>query len=249
MRYNRSWRLSSSGYLWSCNRTVGSLSYRILCSGWCTCLTDILAILQLHIYNTMLILHEYNVIDPQNSPNPDSSFSSCRLNNMWAALTAVKSWFNIWFTIPSSSLPHLPMIIWSQLLRCLTVLFCLSTFEDSGFGWNRTLARKELDLTEVIKTLMAKFSAAAAGLDIIDEKGDNIWTRTNKRLQMFGEWWDDKIAAESEKQDSGVSSACAEGGRGMEGGLEPALNCEFWDDTWMRDVLGAPFDFGFEPHM
>jgi hypothetical protein len=141
------------------------------------------------------------------------------------------------------------MIIWSQLLRSLTILFYLSTFEDSSFGWNRTLARQELDFAEVIKALTAKFSAAAAGLEITDEKGDNTWARTNKKLQKFGEWWEGKIAAEREKQDSDVYPACARGGRGMEGGLEPAMNWEFWDDAWMRDVLGASFDFGFEPYM
>lgn len=157
------------------------------------------------------------------------------------------------------------MEIFAQMSHCIVALFRISTFEAPGVPWDRQRVREELDLAEVLKIWTQRWEAvpAAAGLDTSDmtNKDDDIWASTMTRLVAIRSWWEMKlqgmIAADSERDRRiGMGENGSADGFGTSGQQQQmealdfgALNMDFMDDAWMRDILGGGCDFTGEAYL
>ncbi len=243
-------------------------------------LTHFAEILQLHVLNTVLSMHEHSLsmhehslsISPSKNISSDSSTQLQRIENLWTCLTTTKSWFATFLSLdsfPLSCYPQMSMAILAQMAHCLVALFRLSTFESPNVLWDRQRVRQELDLGEVVKLMSDRWGgvSAAAGLDTsgMGENGEDLWILT-KRFMGIGNWWEMKVAAAA----AAATEAEREGGRGvavghgngngnevvdglgvpgpqqMEAMDFAAMNVDFLEDVWIKDLLAGGCEFTFE---
>lgn len=221
-------------------------------------------ILHLQILNTYVSIHEHSLYTPiSKTISPDPAAQMQRIENLWACLLNIKSWFTTFFSLEPASYPQAPMAIFTQMSHCLVALFRLSTFESPDVFWDRQRVRQELDLSEVLKLWAERWEGvpAAAGLDtdITSAKEEDPWSYTRKKILAIRRWWDAKIAAtnaaEMEKdRGPGVESDGAMNGFGMpsgdhmEGTDFAAMTMDFMDDSWMKEWLEGAYDLSGVPN-
>lgn len=72
-----------------------------------------------------------------------------RLDSLSRCLNSIKSWFEIFFTIPPSNYLSISWPMFTQLAHSIIILHRLSTFEDSA--WDLGLVRSTMDLNLVLE--------------------------------------------------------------------------------------------------
>jgi hypothetical protein len=78
-----------------------------------------------------------------------------RLDSLSSCLTALKSWFHLFFTIPLSQYLNISFPFFAQLAHSIVILHRLSTFEDQS--WDLGLVKETLDIILVLKQLVTNF--------------------------------------------------------------------------------------------
>ncbi len=118
------------------------------------------------------------------------------------------------------------------MAQCVIALFRLLTFDDPS--WDRGLVQDTVNLTFVLEQLIEKSSQVrvAAGLDRGTAEDNDVFSINARTQRSIKSWWDAKLAAEM--TDNSV--------------LEEEINMDFFDDVWLRDILGQG-DGQFEPNM
>ncbi|KAF8862483.1 hypothetical protein BDZ45DRAFT_616763 [Acephala macrosclerotiorum] len=165
------------------------------------------AILQLHIFNTTLTLHEHSLSATLKPPSPDPTIQLQRIENLWICLNAVKSWFETFFSLSESSpisYIHFPASTISQMGHCLMALFRLSTLEAPEVAWDCQRVRREIDLGEVIKRIIDSWEQVpqVAGMEMCSVGNSGNAQAPNgpchyatKVLHVVRSCWDAKITA------------------------------------------------------
>jgi hypothetical protein len=142
------------------------------------------------------------------------------------------------------------MAILAQLSHCLVVLFRLSTFESPNVPWDAQRIRQELNLGKLVALWAERWEgiAAAAGLETntMNDKGEDPWSFTRKKLSAIAKWWEGKVAAisaaEAEKDGShGVEHGTMDGfGEQQMDAMDfTGLSMDMFDDAWMGGLLGG----------
>jgi len=233
-------------------------------------LTHLPETLQLHLLHTVLNIHEHSLsTSPSKNMSSDPSRQLQRIENVWTCLTAVKSSFEIFFSLdhfPPSCYPQTSMAIFAQVAHCLATLFRLSTFDSPDVPWDRQLVRQELDLGEIARLLADRWGEvpAAAGLDMsgIGENEVDLWNVSKKRFMGIANWWETNVAAAAAAAagtgagSDGAGGVVVEHGNGteavngwcsgqkqMEAANFAATNTDFLDDAWMRDLFAGDYEF------
>ncbi len=118
------------------------------------------------------------------------------------------------------------------MAQCVIALFRLLTFDDPS--WDRGLVQDTVNLTFILEQLIEKSSQVklAAGLDRGTSEDNDVFSINARTQRSIKSWWDAKLAAEM--TDNSV--------------LEEEINMDFFDDVWLRDILGQG-DRQFEPNM
>ncbi|PYH41994.1 Zn(II)2Cys6 transcription factor domain-containing protein [Aspergillus saccharolyticus JOP 1030-1] len=126
-------------------------------------------IIHLHNTHTTLSLTEPSLLhttSTNTAPSPSANTSiTTRLNlphleTLSTALTATKAWFDTFLSIPPAEYTGFPFTVFAQLARTLAALYRLSTLEDPL--WDRAGVRRELDVLEVLDSVIGNLGQAAA---------------------------------------------------------------------------------------
>ncbi|KAB8301529.1 hypothetical protein EYC80_003377 [Monilinia laxa] len=209
----------------------------------------------MHLYNTELTIHELSL-----SKEPVSDMTGFqRLESLCICFQSVKSWFDLYFSLPFKEHTSFVFPIYTHLAHCIVALYRLSVFEDPQ--WDVQLVRQQLDFSAILDRIIKTWENVrdAAGLDEGMTKVDDfdIYTTNSKRIALIKTWWDAKVAAETSGSVPSEKFPNINGsGSGCENistqpmaltqtqGLEiPTfamdMGQELWDDGWWQDVFGA----------
>ncbi|KAK0334953.1 hypothetical protein LTR91_003741 [Friedmanniomyces endolithicus] len=154
--------------------------------------------IQLHAYAAQLSINEVALSgDPAvkdkvgTSPTPPNL---SRLKHLHASLHAIKSWLEVFFSLPLASFIGLPTCHIFQFRHCMGMLFVLSTLEDAS--WSAADVRADLDILAVVDRVSERFRRIAreGGIDAHGEaQGEDVWTRAAERLQGLKHLWAGKL--------------------------------------------------------
>ena len=182
-------------------------------------------LLLLHCYNIELSIHEVAL-----SKTLDPRFK--RLESLWAALQAIKSWFELFFQFPPASYVALSFSTFSQFIHCVVALSRLSTYEHPD--WDLKLARETCNLSLILDELIDRFARvkAEANIDPGVQDHHDVFSTNARRMSAIKQWWDTKLAAEQsvstdDQLDENTASDPMLGGQPI----------DFSDDGWLRDIL------------
>ena len=53
-----------------------------------------------------------------------------RIECLWRSVSAIKSWLDIFLSLPPSEFRGFSFLFWAQMARCVVILYRLSTLED-----------------------------------------------------------------------------------------------------------------------
>lgn len=211
----------------------------------------------LYLYNTELTIHEVALSKEAIVDLPDSQ----RLESLCICFQAVKSWFDLYFSLPCKD--HISFIfpIYMHISHCMVALYRLSVFEDPQ--WDVHLVRQQLDLSHVLGKIVKTWEnvKSEAGLDVGATGTDDVdlYTSNAKRIALLKKWWDAKVVAETSRNASsekfqsvggnGSDNANGDGNLSAEPipqaqGLEFSnfsmdMGSEIWDDGWWQDAFGT----------
>lgn len=152
---------------------------------------------------------------------------------LYSCLDSVKSWFDIFFTIPPSDYIGFPYSFFSQLSHCLLTLYKLSSLDDPS--WVKAEVRKTADIISILDMVINNLAqvSSLAGLDSSD-MGEDIFTRTAKRFRSVKVGWEAKL-------DTGVMRATSASRPTDDLNLPYDFSMGFpeseWQDDWLTDIL------------
>jgi len=153
-----------------------------------------------------------------------------RLECLFACLSAVKSWFEIWFQFPSSVYPSFNFLIFAQLVRCVIIINRLCVLDEPD--WDKSLVDATANLSDIIDRLIA--SLREGGEYQVKTFGDDSF------LQMAGivEWvkakHNDMLTPDLVTTMNMMGHSTDRGTNGQG---------DFIDDAWIRDILES-WDYG-----
>lgn len=144
-----------------------------------------------------------------------------RIDSMYSCLRAVRSWYEIWFSIPLIDIPGLPFSIYTQLSQTQVALHRLTTSDDPA--WDKELLRNTADLLVILDRSAARFEEV--GRVYPQEPGEDcqtIWSKAVKILRNIKATWEPTLAQclnrePSANNNSGASTAGAGGAAGAAG--------------------------------
>jgi hypothetical protein len=176
-----------------------------------------------HLYSTELTINEIALSKALIISN-NSDFQ--RLESLYACLNSIKSWFDVFLTIPPAAYVGFPFSVGSQLGHCLIALYRISTLDDPA--WNKDIVRNTANLTLILDQVTDNMrqSAELAGLD----SDSDMFTRGAKMLGSIRLGWEAKMAVEpmgpaiSNTQNIGEI-------------IPDVLPMDFSDDAWLTDIL------------
>ncbi|KAF5026301.1 hypothetical protein F66182_1623 [Fusarium sp. NRRL 66182] len=170
-----------------------------------------------------------------------------RIESMYFCLKAIRSWFDVFFSIPVEKVPGAPFALFIQLSQIQIALYRLTTSEDPA--WDKDTVRNTADLLllldQVIDFFMRLDSAykmrTKAGEETVFIKGANIMRNVRNS-------WEPTLsrhlgATSSTSTNRGVGQSMV-ATNPVHDSIDMAnVNMmDFGDITWMSDVFG-PWDF------
>jgi hypothetical protein len=129
---------------------------------------------------------------------------------MYSCLRAVRSWYEIWFSIPLIDIPGLPFSIYTQLSQTQVALHRLTTSDEPA--WDKELLRNTADLLVILDRSAVRFEEVERVYP--QEPGEDcqtIWSKAVKILRNIKATWEPTL--------SQSLSAGHGGGSGGVGGL------------------------------
>ncbi|KAI1762953.1 putative C6 transcription factor [Hypoxylon sp. FL1150] len=173
---------------------------------------------------------------PGSSPSSNSTGFE-RLECLWRSVNAIKSWLDIFYTLPPPTVSGCPFPLRAQLARCLVVLFRLSTLEDPA--WDRQAVRGTVDLLLVLDQIATKLDIASR--ESGEQSGDEIFAQFSKAMRTFRAWAATKIAPEEPVADPAWSYAGTTPtvGYGMMDN-NPMMMMDIGHDGWFEGFFAGP---------
>ena len=81
-----------------------------------------------------------------------------RIESMYACLKAVKSWYEVFFSIPLSEMAGIPFMLYVELSQSQVALYRLTTIEDTA--WDKELVRNTANLLVLLDHTIERFLGA-----------------------------------------------------------------------------------------
>lgn len=193
-------------------------------------------LLVLHGYNVELSIHEAAL-----SKTLDPAFD--RLESLWAALQAVKNWFNLFLSIPPARYVGVPMGVCAQFAHFLVALSRLSTFEHPH--WDLKLVKETCSLSIILDRVIDKFARvqADANLGYNSQEDSDFFSSNVRRITAIKQWWDAKLAAEQSATTEPL--ATTDEPSNVSTATDPMLAgppIDFSDDMWLKEILSLDDD-------
>lgn len=190
-----------------------------------------LVVLQSHHNAAKLQIRSLAVAWPSLANNGETSLP--QLENLVGCVDLIKEVFDNFLTMSLQDFVGISFQIFVQLRLSLGILFALMTIEIPG--WNKSEARRKVDLLAFINQMISKFEDASGPAGGSDElEGDSL-TRVTGHLRIMKTTWAAKLE-QSERQ--GVHSTMTpEDSVGDVGASElPGLD-DFLDMDWLMSAL------------
>lgn len=178
-----------------------------------------------HLYHTELSIHEIALSEaPTISSTPDFR----RVESLYACLRSIRSWFDVFFTIPVAEYIGFPFSIFSQMSHCMTALYKLSTLEDPA--WNKDMVRNTANVLSILDQIITNMKRASilAGLED-DDTADTLFKKALKVVSSLRLGWQAKLAVEP--------TEIIQPGQVVDEVITEAFPMDFQDDLWLTDIL------------
>jgi hypothetical protein len=179
-----------------------------------------------HIYSTELTINE---IALSKAPIISNNSDFQRLESLYACLNSVKSWFDVFFTIPPSAYIAFSFSVFSQLVHCLVALFRLSTLDDPA--WDKDIVRNTANLLLILDQVADNIGQAArlAGLDS-DSTERDIFTKAAKMVESVRLGWEASQAVQPVEPAIPTRPNVDET-------ISDAFQLDLSDDAWLTEIL------------
>lgn len=208
------------------NGKISSINYSVVLSNsWAE-------VVLAHLYSTELAVNEITLSEVPIATN-HSDFK--HLKRLYACVESIKSWFDVFFTIPPIDYIGFPFSIFSQLLHCLVTLYRLSTLQDPA--WDKNGVQETIDLLLTLDQVINNMEqvATVAGLDNSNSTEGDVFSRIARELRSIRLEWEamlrlhDLIIPTSPTLQNVTETPFSE-----------ALPVDLADSDWMMDFLLAP---------
>lgn len=183
-----------------------------------------------HLWTTELRVNE---IALSHMPLFTDRSSFKQVEHLYACVESIKSWFNVFFTIPITDYMGFSFSILSQLVHCLVTLYKLSTIDDSA--WDKNGVRETADLLLIMDQVIDNMEQAATSLDNNDSPEGDAFSRTAKKYRSIRLEWEAKLRRPDDHTVSTISNLQI----ANETPLPEEFLMEFPDNDWMMDYLLA----------
>ncbi|KAF2493509.1 hypothetical protein BU16DRAFT_541190 [Lophium mytilinum] len=178
-------------------------------------------VILLHLHSTALYVSELGSLkSAASSNNTDYQEVEC----LYASLRSLKSWLDIFFTIPPARYTGLPFSVFSQFMRCLVVLYRLSALDDPL--WDKNVARNTYGVADVLRMVATNLLAS------------DVYPRYAETFDATRERWEAKLAALS----SAPVRVPAVPMMPMTDLEMPNISMDLPENWWVSDVFSA-WDF------
>jgi hypothetical protein len=116
----------------------------------------------------------------------------------------VKSWFDVYFLILPAEYIGFPFIIFSQLTRCLIVLFKLSTLDDPA--WDKSFVRNTADVILILNQAIFNLRQVNWLAKLEDDNPEvNVFSRGADSYEAIRMRWEVKVA----ETDTSTPQSCS----------------------------------------
>lgn len=183
----------------------------------------------IHYHVAEVSLYEAGLCQSTLATNAIPNFK--RVELLCACLQAIKSYFEIFFSIPVVNYIALSMPSWSHLTYSLTILQMLSSFNHPD--WNLVYVRETIDFITVLDRLIEQLDTVntLAGYEEID-----MFSPVAKRMNRVKVCVEGKMAGHSEGAVGSEPGPIPDFGP-VPGTEDLSDFFQFVDDAWMRDMM------------
>lgn len=196
------------------------------------CSDPSLEVVLLHLHSTELAINQIVLYrTPIMTNDPGSEHLDC----LYTCIDNIKAWFDVFFSIPPISYIGFPFSIFSQLMRCLVILYRLSTLDDPA--WDKRGARKTADPLPILDQVISKIEqvTTAAGLDNTGSVEGDVFVRSARMLRNMRPRWEEKLGPEPD-----MTSALPISQNINDMTLLEPFQLDFVDNEWLTDFMLAP---------
>ncbi|MCJ1386882.1 hypothetical protein MMC17_010010 [Xylographa soralifera] len=153
-------------------------------------------------------------------------------------LESIRSWFSVFLTIAPAAYVGFPFSIFSQLVRCLMMLYRLITLDDRT--WDENVIWKTADTLLILDCVINNMDQVAilGGLDKSDSPEGHICSQLAQWFRSLRPGWEARL-----RSDDLVLSTSPTLQDFNEISLPESLGVEGFDNDWLMDLL--PWEFGF----
>ncbi|MCJ1281331.1 hypothetical protein MMC26_000650 [Xylographa opegraphella] len=205
--------------------------------------------LSLHYHIVEIHLYEIGLSETHNAAYGAHVLS--RLEIIYACLTALKSFFEVYNAIPTHNYYSLPLFEWTQFAYAVIVLSKL-TFLQEDF-WDTPFTQQTLDLLEILNQAAVRFEQAEKTVTVdgmpIEENG--LFSRWARKIRWVKAWYETKLPSGARLMNGSTPAMQPTGMLVREddallvdellaGGLLQDMDDATWQQL-MGDWGGAPF--------
>ncbi|KFA62819.1 hypothetical protein S40285_03813 [Stachybotrys chlorohalonatus IBT 40285] len=199
------------------------------------------AALQAHLLSTEILIHLPSTLKAD-VPNTQ------KIESMYASLAAMRSWYDIFFSIPATEMMALPFSFYVDLFKVNVSLYRLTTSEEPG--WDRKILQGTADLLVVLDQSIEKFQQAIPICNIqADDEEEPLFARASRILRSVRNNWEPLVAQSlgglptPNSQAVASSDIYAPQAPGNSNSMMPdPSSMDSQDYAWMSDVFG-PWEF------
>ena len=186
-----------------------------------------------HFYSTELTINEI-VLSRMPIASDQTNFR--QIERLYGCTESIKSWFEVFFTIPPIAYIGFPFSVFSQLVRCLITLYRLSTLDDPA--WDKHSVRNTANLLAIFDQVVNNMEQVAtlAGHDNNDSIGEDVFSRTAKMFRAIRPGWEAKLIGLEDPTATTLPTPPS----ASDTPLPLDFPMEQLDDAWLMDLFLTP---------
>jgi hypothetical protein len=178
-----------------------------------------------------------------------------RIESMYACLKCVRTWFDIFLSIPLQDIPGSPFSVYVELSQIQVALYRLTTSEDPA--WDKDIVRNTADLLALLDQTIELFEQLDSVYVFRGGEGEEtLFVKASKIMKNIRTSWEPALS----RHLGGIPTPNSQGqGQTVPANpqieppmppipMVPGFNLpdpnmmDFGDMTWMSDVFG-PWEF------
>ncbi|KAM0435910.1 hypothetical protein ACHAPT_002802 [Fusarium lateritium] len=208
-----------------------------------------------HYYTLLVRLYEPTILMRAAPLSTSDTLLSEPLQHseyMWKCLEAVADSFQEQLAIPAAQMSTLPVTV-NCVLAFSTVTASRLILSENSPDWDTALARRRLNLQDILKSLSDQFELAdqeALRLDRrrrVMEDGSSVFLKCSFKVRWIRQWYMSKIPQEEQQQQQqqhveAPCAALAQPPSMVEPTPDWAANFQFDDDFWADLMTGYDAD-------